>query len=168
MLYYLWVVVQVPTLVIAKKKLYVTKICLSPMDGCQILLWKWWALHKLMKQAKFVAYEQNVIVYKFLTFWYNGTASLVVGAWSKTHNKFWTKKWTITFCPYATNLACFIKFWSPHHVHERICHRSVGEWWIYVIYHKFLAITNLHSSCFGTDLSKEGALVGIDPTRNVR
>ena len=38
-------------------------ILLSPRSGCDFVHWTWWALQNLMKQANFVAYEQNVIVH---------------------------------------------------------------------------------------------------------
>ena len=99
-----------------------------------------------MKQAEFVAFVQNVImnfvvdIFAECSFRRRPPGKLRHCIKTKFNVK---NLYTIRFCSYATNLACFIKFWSPHHVHETICHRSVGEWWIYVIYHKFLAITIL-------------------------
>ena len=67
-----------------------------------------------MKQAKFVAYEQNVIVYKFLTQSVCFDTMALLAWWSaaeaKLITKFNKKIHTITFCSYATNFACFIKF----------------------------------------------------------
>ena len=76
-------------------------------------------------------------------FWYNGAASLVVGAWSKTHNKIQQKLYTITFCSYATNFACFIKFWSAHHVPWTIWHLFLGYRGISIIRGKIVAISSL-------------------------
>ena len=41
--------------------------------------------------------------------------------------------YTIRFCSYATNFACFINFWSTYHVHKRI----------FVAYNFFFAITTV-------------------------
>ena len=61
------------------------------MDGCQILLWMWWVLQNLMKQAKFVAYEQNVIVYIFLTLKLCFDTMLLLAWWSAPEAKLITK-----------------------------------------------------------------------------
>ena len=67
-----------------------------------------------MKQAKFVAYEQNVIVYTFLTLKLCFDTMALLAWWSapeaKVITKFNKKLQTITFCSNATNFACFIKF----------------------------------------------------------
>ena len=95
-----------------------TALCKSICTVSKICI-KW-------KRATRNRISQGISVY-FLTlkllFWWNGTASLVIGAWSKIHNKISTKKWTITFCSYATNFASFIKFWSAHYVPWTIWHR---------------------------------------------
>ena len=117
-------------------------ILLSPWFGCDFVQGTWWALQNLMKQAKFVAYEQIVIVYIFLTLKLCFDAMALLAWWSapeaKLITKFLQKKWTITFCSYATNFACFIKFWSAHHVHKRIWHQFIGERWRFVINNIFL------------------------------
>ena len=101
-----------------------------------------------MKQAKFVAYEQNVIVYILLL---NFVMSFASGADHQASSTIVSKQsfnvkkiYTITFCSYATNFACFIKFWSTHHIHKRIWHQSIGERQIYITYDLFFAITMLY------------------------
>ena len=67
-----------------------------------------------MKQAKFVAYEQNVIVCIFLLNFVMSFASAADHQASSaivSKQTFYVKNlYTITFCSYATNFACFIKF----------------------------------------------------------
>ena len=67
-----------------------------------------------MKQAKFVAYEQNVIVCIFLLKFVMSFASAADHQASSaivSKQTFCVKNlYTITFCSYATNFACFIKF----------------------------------------------------------
>ena len=125
------------------------------MDGCEILLWLWWALQNLMKQAKFVAYEQNVIVYTFLTLKLCFDTMALLAWWSapeaKVITKFNKKLQTITFCSNATNFACFIKFWSDHHVPWKIWHRSLGERQIHVFMAKKVATPNIYG--YGSPIS---------------
>ena len=104
-----------------------TWICLSPRDRCQIFQGTWRSLQNLMKQAKFVAFEQNVIVCNFLL---NFVMSFASGADYQASSTIVSKQsfnvkkiYTITFCSYATNFACFIKFWSAHHVPWTIWHQ---------------------------------------------
>ena len=67
-----------------------------------------------MKQAKFVAYEQNVIVYKFLTQSVCFDTMALLAWWSAAEAKLITNstnKYTlITFCSNATEYNRFIKF----------------------------------------------------------
>ena len=51
--------------------------------------------------------------------------------------------YTITFCSYATNFACFIKFWSAHHVPWTIWHLFLGYRGISKIRGKIVAFSNL-------------------------
>ena len=134
-------------------------IRLSPMDWFQIL-WTWWAFQNLIKLAKFVAYEQNVIVYIFLL---NFVMSFASGADHQASSAIVSKQsfnvkkiYTITFCSYATNFACFIKFWSAHHIHKRIWHQSIGERQIYITYDLFFAITILSTT---SSTHKPGAFI---------
>ena len=126
----------------------------NAIDSPLTAIWMWFCPGNMMSTSEFDGtgkvcsiWTNCDCVYFFdiePLFWCNGTASLVVGAWSKTHNKISTKKWTITFCSYATNFACFIKFWSAHHVHKRIWHPFIGERRRFVICNIFFAITNIH------------------------
>ena len=66
-----------------------------------------------MKQEEFVAFQQNVIVYKFLTlnFVLIQWRSLPGGRRLKLHSaKMSTTKFMITICTNATNSACSINF----------------------------------------------------------
>ena len=53
--------------------------------------------------------------------------------------------YTITFCSYATNFACFIKFWSAHHVPWTISHLFLGYRGISIIQGKIVAFSNVSS-----------------------
>ena len=117
------------------------------MNWCQIVQGIWWALQNLMKQAKFVAYEQNVIVCIFLL---NFVMSFASAADHQASSAIVSKQtlcvknlYTITFCSYATNFACFIKFWSAHHVSWTIWHLFLGYRGISIIRGKIVAFSNL-------------------------
>ena len=119
------------------------------MSNCSGNMMTWWALQNLMKQAKFVAYEQNVIVYIFLL---NFVMSFVSGADHQASSAIVSKQtfcvknlYTITFCSYATNFACFIKFWSAHHVPWTISHLFLGYRGISIIQGKIVAFSNVSS-----------------------
>ena len=102
-------------------------------------------------------------------FWCNGAASLVVGAWSKTHNKIQQKLYTIKFCSYATNFACFINFWSAHHVSWRIWQLFLGYRGISIIRGKIVAISNqyIHKLHFFFYFFQNGIRVHESPDTNV-
>ena len=53
------------------------------------------------------------------------------------------KIYTITFCSYATNFACFIKFWSAHHVPWTIWHLFLGYRGISIIRGKIVAFSKV-------------------------
>ena len=117
------------------------------MNWCQIVQGIWWALQNLMKQAKFVAYEQNVTVYIFLL---NVVMSFASAADHQASNAIESKQtlcvknlYTITFCSYATNFACFIKFWSAHHVPWTIWHLFLGYRGISIIRGKIVAFSKV-------------------------
>ena len=117
------------------------------MNWCQIVQGIWWALQNLMKQAKFVAYEQNVTVYIFLL---NVVMSFASAADHQASNAIESKQtlcvknlYTITFCSYATNFACFIKFWSTHHVPWTIWHLFLGYRGISIIRGKIVAFSKV-------------------------
>ena len=128
------------------------------MNWCQIVQGIWWALQNLMNQVYCVAYEQNVIVYIFLTLKLCFDTMLLLAWWSapeaKLITKFNKKIYTITFCSYATNFACFIKFWSAHHVPWTISHLFLGYRGISIIRGKNVAISNLNRPCFAIDVCR--------------
>ena len=151
------------------------------MNRCQIVQGTWWALQNLMKQAKFVAYEQNVIVYIFLLNFVMSFASAADHQASSaivSKQSFNVKKvYTITFCSYATNFACFIKFWSAHHSHNRISHPSICERQIYITYDLFFAITKNHTlansqrpakSCYDNSHLFFKDLMSTEPIHNIK
>ena len=62
--------------------------------------------------------------------------------------------YTITFCSYATNFACFIKFWSDNHVPWTIWHLFLGYRGISIIRGKIVAISNHFIASFLEELFK--------------
>ena len=76
-----------------------------------------------MKQAKFVAYEQNVIVYIFLLNFVMSFASAADHQASSaivSKQTFYVKNsYTITFCSYATNFTHSINFQAPNFIPGR-------------------------------------------------
>ena len=116
------------------------------MNRCQIVQGTWLSLQNLMNQVYCVAYEQNVIVYIFLL---NFVMSFVSGADHQASSAIVSKQtfcvknlYTITFCSYATNFACFIKFWSAHHVPWTIWHLFLGYRGISIIRGKIVAFSS--------------------------
>ena len=117
------------------------------MNWCQIVQGIWWALQNLMNQVYCVAYKQNVIEYIFLL---NFVMSFASGADHQTSSAIVSKQtfcvknlYTITFCSYATNFACFIKFWSAHHVPWTIWHLFLGYRGISIIRGKIVAFSKV-------------------------
>ena len=118
---------------------------LESMNWCQIVQGILWALQNLMKQAKFVAYEQDVIVCIFLL---NFVMSFASAADHQASSAIVSKQtlcvknlYTITFCSYATNFACFIKFWIAHHIPCSIWHIFLGYRGISILRGKIVAIS---------------------------
>ena len=116
------------------------------MNRCQIVQGIWWALQNLMNQVFCVAYEQNVIVYNFLL---NFVMSFASAADHQASSAIVSKQtlcvknlYTITFCSYATNFACFIKFWIAHHIPCSIWHIFLGYRGISIIRGKIVAFSS--------------------------
>ena len=132
------------------------------MNWCQIVQGTWWALQNLMKQAKFVAYEQNVIVCIFLL---NFVMSFASAADHQASSAIVSKQtfcvknlYTITFCSYATQYTWFIKFWSDNHVPWKIWHLFLGYRGISIIRGKIVAISNLPT----WNIIKNGQILIVD------
>ena len=119
----------------------------SLTNGLIQILWTWWAFQNLIKLAKFVAYEQNVIVYIFLLNFVMSFASAADHQASSaivSKQTFYVKNlYTITFCSYATQYTWFIKFWSDNHVPWTIWHLFLGYRGISIIRGKIVAISKV-------------------------
>ena len=120
----------------------------NAIDSPLTAIWMWFCPGNMMSTSEFdetgkvCSIWTNCDCVYFLTLKLCFDAMALLAWWSapeaKLITKFLQKKWTITFCSYATNFACFIKFWSAHHVHKRIWHQFIGERWRFVINNIFL------------------------------
>ena len=100
-------------------------ILLSPQFRCDFVLGTWWALQNLMKQAKFVAYEQKVIVYIFC----------------------WILLWVLLQAP-TTRLA------APLHQNKLLCQKLIHNHILFICYKLCLFHQILKcSSCFLKNLT---------------
>ena len=123
-----------------------TWICLTPRDWCQIVQGTWWSLQNLMKQTKFVAYEQNVIVYIFLLNFvisFASAADYQVSTPIVSKQTFYVKNlYTITFCSYATNFTHATSKFSSSQLYPRtIWHLFLGYRGISIIRGKIVAFS---------------------------